>query len=188
MKRAIFTVTAWLFSVAFVFAAGIVLEDVLSSPFPSSLIAAKGKDRIAWVFNDEGRRNIWVADGPKYKPKQLTAYSNDDGQELGGMSFSPDGSFIVYVRGGDTNSKNENPNPTSDPAGAKQQVWIVRVEGGEPVLLGDGAYPAVSADSRSVAFVKDGQMYSALVDRSKESGILFHARGENFSPTWSPDG
>jgi hypothetical protein len=107
------------------------LEDVLSAPFPSELIAASSKDRIAWVFNNEGRRNIWIAEGPNYVPRQLTKYDKDDGQEIHDIEFSGDGSFLTYVRGDEANSQKENPNPTSDPKGVKQEVWVMSVDGGE---------------------------------------------------------
>ena len=164
------------------------LEDILSSPFPSLLITAPEKDRVAWVFNEKGHRNIWIADGPEYKARRLTKYLEDDGQELGGLEFSKDGEVVAYVRGGDPNSKQEYPNPNSNPAGAKQEVWIVSVAGGVPVKIGEGSSPVISPDSKTVAFVKSGQIYSAALKDPKEPKEIFHARGQNFSPVWSPDG
>ena len=55
------------------------LERMLSYPFPSSLTASPSGSRIAWVFNREGRRNIWTADAPGYAATQLTHYADDDG-------------------------------------------------------------------------------------------------------------
>ena len=49
----------------------------------------------------EGVRNVWIADGPAFQAHQLTQYRADDGQEISGLTFSPDGSHFVYVRGGD---------------------------------------------------------------------------------------
>ncbi|MDH5405510.1 MAG: DPP IV N-terminal domain-containing protein, partial [Candidatus Aminicenantes bacterium] len=89
------------------YAQSYTLEDILSTPFPSSLIASPKVDRVAWVFDNCGMRNIWVAEGPDYKARQLTDYDQDDGQEIGELSFSPDGSVIVYVRGGNTNRQGE---------------------------------------------------------------------------------
>ena len=45
------------------------------------------------------KRNIWVAEGPQYKARQLTRYNVDDGQELTDLAFSADGNWIVFVRG-----------------------------------------------------------------------------------------
>src|SRR5215470_17021531 len=75
-------------------AGGFTLEQVLSSPFPSDLVAWQKRDRIAWAFDAEGRRNIWVAEGPLFKARQLTRYNQDDGQELTDLAFSADGNWI----------------------------------------------------------------------------------------------
>src|SRR4051812_44687552 len=41
---------------------GVTLEQLLGSPFPTSLVAAPAGGKVAWVFNDRGRRNIWIAE------------------------------------------------------------------------------------------------------------------------------
>ncbi len=48
------------------------LEQVMSAPFPSDLSAAPSGGTIAWVQNDRGVRNIWVAEPPEYQGRQLT--------------------------------------------------------------------------------------------------------------------
>lgn len=76
-------------------------DDVFSFPFPSDLTAAPRAPRIGWAFNEEGRRNIWVAEAPAFTARQLTRYGVDDGQELTSITLSPSGDWVVYVRGGD---------------------------------------------------------------------------------------
>jgi len=164
------------------------LEDVLSTPFPSSLIAAPKVDRVAWVFDNCGLRNIWVAEAPEYKARQLTNYDKDDGQEIGELSFSADGSVIVYVRGGSANQQGEYPNPTSDPKGAEQAVWAIKVTGGEPWRLGRGSHPVVSPAGDLVVFNLRGKLYVVPLDGSQKAQPLFEGRGRNGSPCWSPDG
>src|ERR1700716_2158373 len=100
------------------------LEQVMNSPLPSELTVSKRGDKIAWAFDAEGKRNIWIAEAPAFSARQLTHYDNDEGQELTDLLFSPNGNTVAYVRGGDANQAGEIPNPTSDPAGAKQEVWI----------------------------------------------------------------
>src|SRR5947209_20182840 len=75
------------------------LEQVMSSPFPSELTVSKRGDKLAWAFDAEGKRNIWIAEGPGFAPRQLTHYNSDDGQELSDLVFSPDGSVVAFVRG-----------------------------------------------------------------------------------------
>src|SRR5207237_8991769 len=76
------------------------LEQVLSSPFPSNLTAAKSGSRVAWVFDSKGVRNVWAADGPEFSnPRQLTHYTADDGQPIAGLQLTPDGKTVVFARG-----------------------------------------------------------------------------------------
>jgi len=123
----------------------------LSYAFPSSLVVSPKGDLVAWVFNWQGKRNIWTAKAPEYKARQLTAYSLDDGQELGGLAFDPEGKIIVYVRGGSANRAGEYPNPTSNPEGTEQAAWAIKIEGGEPWRLGKGSNPVPSPVGSSVA-------------------------------------
>src|SRR5215467_7140844 len=66
------------------------LEQIMSAPFPSDLVAAKSAPRIAWVLDEQGKRNIYVAEAPDFKARKLTSYNEDDGQELSGLQFSAD--------------------------------------------------------------------------------------------------
>ena len=38
------------------------IEQALSAPFTSNLSAAPAKNRLAWIANIDGRRNLWVAE------------------------------------------------------------------------------------------------------------------------------
>ncbi|RKY84265.1 peptidase S9 family protein [candidate division KSB1 bacterium] len=170
------------------FGQSLYIKDILSVPFPSSLIAAPTGNRVAWVFNDRGKRNIWVADGPEYYPRQITHYDKDDGIEVGQLTFSPDGSTIVYVYNGSANRQGEFPNPTSAIKVIPQSVWAVKVDGGEPWLLGKGSYPAVSPAGDKVVFSIRGKIFISPIDSSQQAKLLFEARGRNSSYVWSPDG
>src|SRR5574340_268836 len=77
------------------------LEQVMSAPFPSDLTAAPQGGAVAWVLDQHGARNLWVAQAPDYKGRQLTGYRDDDGQEIAQITWTPDARFIVFVRGGD---------------------------------------------------------------------------------------
>jgi len=95
------------------------LEQVLSVPFPANLTASKTGERLAWTLNEQGRRNIWVAGGPSFAARRLTAYNEDDGGELSHLQFTPGDVAIVYVRGEGKNESGQYANPTSNPAGAE---------------------------------------------------------------------
>ena len=66
------------------------LKAVKSYPFPNELCAAPTGSRIAWALNENGLRNIYVAEGPDFKPRKITNYGTDDGQELSSVSLSYD--------------------------------------------------------------------------------------------------
>ena len=77
------------------------MEQVKSYPFPNELAAAPNGARIAWALNEEGRRNIYVAEAPDWHAHRVTSYDADDGQVLTRVQLSPDGHRVVYRRGGD---------------------------------------------------------------------------------------
>lgn len=164
------------------------LSQILGSPFPTDLRAGPRGNRVAWVFDARGVRNIWVAEGPGFEGRQLTHYGLDDGQEILGLEWTPDAEAIVYVRGGDANRRGEYPNPALDPHGEEQAVWMIRLAGGEPVNLGEGEAPAVSPKGDGVAFLKKGQIWWVPIKPLGKAVHLLHTRGRASSLTWAPDG
>ena len=167
------------------------VEQIKSYPFPNELTTAKSGARIAWAFNERGARNVWVADAPDFKPRKLTNYNADDGQELTSLAISSDGKFVIYVRGGDHGANWEissGVDPASSPAQTRVQLWSVPFAGGEPKLLSDGDEPAISPKSDRVVFVKEHAIWSVPIDGSSPAKRLFYARGEADSAEWSPDG
>ena len=189
-RCAIAVVASW---VGLIGAAGqqrpFTLEQVMGAPFPSNLVAAPAGGKIAWVLNAGGVRNIWVAEPPQYKGRQITAYTEDDGQEVGQLDWTPDAQAVVYTHGGDLEFlAREYPNPRSYPQGVEQAVWVVSLNGGQPRKLGEGHSPAVSPKGDSVAFIYKGQIWLAKMDASEKATQLIHARGDEGSLRWSPDG
>src|ERR1700693_4310938 len=118
-------------------AANFTLEQVLSSPFPSNLVAASRLGRVAWVFNAKGSRNVWMADIPSFAARPITHYSGDDGQPIVSLRITPDGRTLVYVRGSEANEVGRVADPTSGVSSRKQQVWAIDADGDSPRLLGD---------------------------------------------------
>jgi len=53
----------------------LTLEQVMSAPFASDLVAARRGSSVAWVVNQRGTRNVWVASGPSWQVRQLTRTS-----------------------------------------------------------------------------------------------------------------
>jgi dipeptidyl aminopeptidase/acylaminoacyl peptidase len=186
------------FSVASAYAqqpGGFTVQQIKSYPFPNELTAASSGSKIAWAFNESGRRNVWVAEGPEWKARQLTNYAVDDGQELTSISISSDGKYVVYVRGGEHSANWEGPppNPTSNPVAPKVQIWSIPFAPCasapcEPKMLAEADEPELSPKGDRVAFVKDRQIWSVPTDGSSAAKKLFSANGALDNPQWSPDG
>lgn len=161
----------------------------MSAPFPYALVASPVGARIAWIQNERGVRNIWVADSADAPPRSVTPYREDDGQELSDLAFAADGGSIVYVRGGPPNREGEIPNPRSDARGAERAVWIVPATGGEPRRLADGGgAPSPAPAGKLVAFLRGGQVWSVPADGGGSPQPMFRARGRAMTLRWSPDG
>jgi len=171
------------------------LQQIMSSPFPSQLVAAKTGGRVAWVFNLKGVRNVWISDATAFVARQVTHYSSDDGMPLTTLRLTPDGRTVLYVRGSATNSAGELANPTGNSKQPKQQVWAVDVDRGEPRLLGDmdcgqdGCEDIqVSPDGQSAVWITRHQLWIAPVSGVQPAHQLTYARGDNSNPQWSPGG
>ena len=171
------------------------LEQVMSSPFPDELVAARNGERIAWMFDIRGVRNLWIADGPEFVARQVTHYSLDDGREIDSLRITPDGKTLVYSRGSETNSVGEVADPTSDVQKPEQQVWAVDIASGQPRLLGD--MNCGREDCEDIQLSPDGQfavwpardaLWIAPVSGAVPAHQLCYVRGANADPQWSPDG
>ncbi|MFL6255207.1 MAG: prolyl oligopeptidase family serine peptidase, partial [Pyrinomonadaceae bacterium] len=104
-------------------------------------------------------------------------------------TFSADGNWVVYVRGGGRNRSGEFPNPSSEPEGVTQQVLAANWMTGQVRVLGDGETPTPSPAGAQVLFSYEGQLWAGtLGPTGGEARRLFQARGSNDSPQWSPDG
>jgi len=170
------------------------IQQALSAPFTASLTAAPTKGRLAWEANIDGRRNLWVAEpapeGKGYVSRQVTHYTEDDGQEINTIQWTPDASSLIYVRGSSVQGEGHPvPNPAWFPKGAQQQLWIVSADGSEPRLLAEGRAPQVSPGGKMVAYVLKGQLWSIRLDEpDAKPQQLLETRGSAQGLRWSPDG
>lgn len=169
----------------------IKLEALKSYPFPTELVSSSTGSRIAWAVDDQGRRNVYVAEGPDFKPRKLTNFNNDDGQEITSLTISSDGKWVVFVRGGDHGSNWDDALPVNPSFTAEQykvQIITVPFAGGEAKTLSEGDEPTLSPKSDIVAFIKGGQVQTVPIDGSAAAKNLFTTRGTVGSLEWSDDG
>ena len=167
------------------------LQSIKAYPFPTELTASAQGSKIAWAFDEEGKRNVYVAEGPAYMPRKLTNYNNDDAQEITSLSISHDGKWVVYVRGGDHGSNWNDDVPVNASFSAippKVQIWTVPFAGGEPKAIAEADEPVISPKSDSVVFIKGGQAWIAAVNASGAARNLFTSRGTTSSLQWSAEG
>jgi dipeptidyl aminopeptidase/acylaminoacyl peptidase len=166
------------------------LDVIMSAPFSSDLVAAHRGNSVAWIVNQRGARNVWVATGPAWEGRPITKYLDDDGQEIESLAFTPDGRSVVYVRGGPPNRAGERPNPSLIPGGVEQAIWITPIEGGgAPRKIADGSSPRVSPSGDSIAFVRAGQIWiGGIRPDAPAPSQLTKLRGGSSGLRWSPDG
>ncbi len=168
------------------------LASALHYPFESELVAAERATAIAWVRDLSGERNVWIAQGPLLKPRQVSTWRGDDGQEITSLAFSPDGKRLVFVRGGDHDANwpaagDLPPDPTSSPTAPEMAVWSAASAGGAPIRVDGGDAPAISARG-VLAYLKDHQVWTAPLDGKGKPERLFFDRGRDGELAWSPDG
>jgi dipeptidyl aminopeptidase/acylaminoacyl peptidase len=167
------------------------IGDVMSAPFASELLTAPTGAAAAWIENEQGHRNIWIAHGPEWKAHRVTNFDQDDGQELGELAWAPDATYLLFVRGGDFENGGENPNPDLNPKKPEQEIWRIDVQGGTPLKLVTGRAPQISSKG-TVAFLRGGQIFSIAKTAGRpgnpEALPLVAQKGTQVGLRWSPDG
>ena len=163
------------------------IRQVMSAPFASELIAAPTGARVAWLMNEQGRRNVWEASAPDWKGHRITAFNQDDGQDIAELAWAPDGSYLLFAHGGDFETGGDNPNPNLSPEKPEQAIWLVAMDGTAPKQLTEGHAPAVSPKGDVVAFLRNGQIWM-ITPSGKDVRNVVTQKGTASDLRWSPDG
>jgi len=160
-------------------------------PFPTELCSSEKGSKIAWALDEQGKRNVYVTEGPEYRYRKLTNFDKDDAQEITSLTITDDGQRIVFVRGGDHGSNwdvNLPINPLAEATPNTVKIWSVPFSGGDLKFVSEGDEFVISPNSKTIAFIKDGQAWTAALDSTNTSKKLFTTRGKVSSLEWSPDG
>ncbi len=164
------------------------ISDYLSAPFPSNLVSSKNGNVIAWVFNDKGSRNIYIASADGNNVKKITNYTGDVGMELGDIQLSANGNQIVYVYGNTPNGRGETANPAFLQSSTESDIYISNTRDQSVRKISTGTSPKISPDDKSVAFISGKQLWLASIEDTSEKPIkLFQSRGSQSAIQWSPD-
>jgi len=166
---------------------GFTVRQVLSAPYALGLTAAPVGARFAWIENAEGVRNIWVG-GPKEQARAITRYSADDGQDITGLAWAPDGSAVAYVYGAENGANGRPANPAELQRATPVEVWVQPVAEGKAFDLGEGRAPLWMRDGKSLLFVRAGQIWIAELGKELKERALVFDRGRAGGLTLSPDG
>ncbi len=132
--------------------------------------------KIAFISSRDGNSEIYVMNADGTEQKRLTNNDGDDGP----FSWSPDGSRICYV---------------SEQVGFIG-VYVMDADGTRQKLLtqirdNEETKPVWSADGRKIAFSAYAETsYEIQVMNADGTNLtnLTHSPGDDFDPTWSPDG
>jgi len=169
--------------------AQVTIENLLSVPFPTELKSSSDGRRLAWIFNDKGVRNVFIANAPAFIPHKLTNNTEDNGIDITGLSFSPDGGKLLFVQGNTRNGAGESANPAKLQANTGQFVYSANANGTGLRKIAAGSAAVASPNGAVVAFVSGGKAWLAsLVDSAKPAAQLFEARGSINSLRFSPNG
>ena len=174
-------------------AAGFTIPQILGAPFASDVVASRDVRAFAWVSDERGARNVWLALGTAadggLEARPLTHYTADDGLEIADLAFVPKREQLLYVRGGDFEYPNKPaPNPAQLAAGVVQEVWLVDFRGRSAFKLGDGHAPAAAPDGERVLFLHEGKVFTVAPRKDAKAQQLFQTRGAVGSLRFSPDG
>ena len=171
------------------------LEQIMGYAFPYSLVSADRADRLAWISNEKGLRNVYTATPPDYRPIRLTHWAEDDGVDLQRLQISADGSTIVFIRGHGANRAGWVANPSGFAQGVDRSLWAVSTDGGDAWRVTSGTNGQLAPDGSSLLVTSEGQV--RLIPVSPNLGTdeaaplaqnLFVTQGEDSGPVWSPDG
>jgi len=150
----------------------------------SAVISPDGK-YVAYSVDNEGKQSVWLrqvnaASSVQIVPSADVAYA--------GLTFSPDGEFLYFIRRGGPSSEGS--------------LYRMSSLGGTPHFVVDRAYGSVgiSPDGKRLAFVRsypvegedalmvcdaDGSNLRKLMSRKGEEFLI---GGGGQGPAWSPDG
>jgi dipeptidyl aminopeptidase/acylaminoacyl peptidase len=176
-------------TVAAAHAAAFTLEQVMDAPFPSSLVAAGHGKAVAWVFDARGSRNVWVADAAHdMKARAITAFSGDDGFNIGELAWSPDAQLIAFTRG-QTLEDERGANVTGTPEGPTQrEVWVVTTAGGAARKVSTGHSPVFSPDGSRLVYIDRNTVWATTASAATKPEPLIVDSGQIAAATFSPDG
>ncbi len=156
-------------------------------------------NRIVFQYFDKTNFDIYYIEAGK--GKAITQVTNTDEDEYN-PAWSPDGNLIVFEKGATPKTyavaSQKSSKQYNGVAVKKNQIWVKDLKSKELKMIGEGSFPKIAPDGKSIAFVK----YDLDKNKSKETGTIWIMSIEGDSPrqitdvnlgyatnpNWSPDG
>jgi dipeptidyl aminopeptidase/acylaminoacyl peptidase len=139
------------------------LQQVMSAPYANNLTAAPVGNLFGWVEDAEGRHNLWVG-GKDMPARQLTHNTEDDGQDITRLAWSPDATAIAYTYGASNGADGKPANPAHLQRPTPVQVIVQPLAAdAKPIVIGDGRNPLYARDGKSLYYLRDGQIWIACL-------------------------
>ena len=161
----------------------LTIDNLVNINHPSEATWAPDGRRLAFVWDQAGVQNVWLADtqaAGTVAPKKLTSYETGTVENL---FWSKDGRTLYFVRDGDLWQAMPG-------EGQARPVWTTKEMEGPVVPAPDGArvafvrggQPGVPAWQRS-----EGDLFVRSVADGREVRLT-QGQGLVTGPSWSPDG
>lgn len=158
------------------------IENVSNNGHISQAAISPDGKYLLLARDEDGEQSLWLRHIPTMTNKQVIAPARTDYQ---GLTFSPDGNYIYFVRRDETNE-------------TESQLYSASVLGGESRVVIDDvdSPPTFSSDGQHFAFLRelhDSPNWDLLL--AKPDGTIERAIFKNHFlpsdshvPAWSPDG
>jgi dipeptidyl aminopeptidase/acylaminoacyl peptidase len=173
----------------------VTLDNLLSAPHLTNLTVSPRTDKLVWVENTRGVRNIMFAEqnaiGVKKQnaaPESLTNWTADDGQDINNLEWSGDERYLFFVKGVVPQVRGTQPhNPAHLTEGTAPTLYQMAVATKKLFKIGSGTAPSVCGDT--VVFRRGGQIFiKKISDTLATPQQLCFVRNGASSLRFSPDG
>ena len=165
-------------------------EDTAFLDFPMvNSVSAARAPAIAWLIRQGGQTKVMFARGPEFKPIQLYARPDADGEPVAEIRLSPDGGQVAFVTGVAMPGRDEGYNPASLIDPPRPIVWLIKTRAGAmPTKIGIGTSPLFTPNGRLLTFRRGRDLWSKQA-RNRDTATVLIAGGASFiHPIWTPDG
>lgn len=188
------------FSLLFLFlkqttAQDVTLDALMSAPHLTNLTISPKTDKLVWVENVRGVRNVIFAEKDKnnpknaeYTPKSLTNWTTEDGQDITNLEWTMDERHVFFVKGNTPQVRGtQSHNPAHVADGTIPKIYQLEISTKKLTLIGNGSTPSVLGDT--LLFRRGGQLFiKKISDTAAVPKQLCVVRNGASSVRFSPDG